>query len=144
MRKFRIKKSSADYQVGNFVYHEEADMVKVSAVSGVCSHRVSKIIAKGRQLSLYLEGARGGDENAQKALEMYAVCVFNMLCTAFDPEYLYIVDNASVECMKRHKELYGIKDEVTEESEKEDLEAARETEALDREIREKVLEEEGE
>lgn len=138
MRKFRIRKGLADYRVGNFVYHEEVDMVKVSDVSGACSHRVSKMIAKGRQLSLYLESARKGDENARKALEMYAVGVFNVLCTVFDVEFLLIVSNAATECMERHKDIYGIKDDVTEESEREDIEAVRETEALDVELRSKM------
>lgn len=135
MRKFRIRKDVNDYQVGNFIYHEEADRVKVSDVSGFCAHMVSKFIAKGRQLSLYLESARAGNEDAVKALELYAVSVFNLLCTVYDADLMMTVHQASVSCMERHKDIYGMKTAVTDESESEDLESVRECELLDRELR---------
>lgn len=136
MRKFRIRKADGrDYRAGNFVFHEEADYIKVSDISGACSHRVSKMIVKGRQLGVYLEDAVKGSEDARKMLEMYAVVSFNVLCTAYDVEMLARLSEVANGCMNRHKELYGMKDEVTEESEREDLEAVRETEALDAELR---------
>lgn len=94
MRKFRIRKDVNDYQVGNFIYHEEADRVKVSDVS-----------------------------------------VFNLLCTVYDADLMMTVHQASVSCMERHKDIYGMKTAVTDESESEDLESVRECELLDRELR---------
>lgn len=94
MRKFRTRKDVNDYQVGNFIYHEEADRVKVSDVS-----------------------------------------VFNLPCTVYDVDLMMTVHQASVSCMERHKDIYGMKAEVTGESESEDLESVKEKAALDAELR---------
>lgn len=118
----KVKLEKGDVRVGNFVYHPEPNHIKMTDINGFVSFRVSTFSAQGAFLQLLLK------EKDNKVLNNYAAVMFNVLGVIPDNDYLLAINTAAEECLKRHKSLYGIKDEVTEETETEDMAAA---EALD-------------
>lgn len=125
----KVRLDSRDVRTGNFVYTEEEDYVKLQDISRLAVQRVAKSTAKGQMLSMMLSSP---DDNA-KFLEAYAVVSFNFLGTVCDPQMLEEVNAAAVACLNRHKNIYGIKDDVSPE---EDAAILRE----ERELREAVEE----
>lgn len=103
-KKFKINKS--DKRIGNFVYHPENDAVKLSDISGLITHRVSTLIPKGQ----FIAGAIENDYD--KWLEAYAVVMFNVLSCVPDEQFLNELNNAAVNCVERHPQLYGLKKDI--------------------------------
>lgn len=103
-RKFKINKD--DTRVGNFVYHIERDAVKVSDINDVVSHRISTYTTKGQ----FILGAI--KEKQTEWLEAYAVVMFNVLCCVTDEQFLNDVNKATVDCIGRHPQLYGLKSDI--------------------------------
>lgn len=112
MSKFKISKG--DVRVGNFIYHVENSHIKVTDVYGNVTHRVSKYIAKGQMLSVALENA-DKDPKMLAWLENYAIAAFNFLSAVPDEELLRTVVEATNDCFLRHKDLYGIKDDISKD-----------------------------
>ena len=118
--KNKIKLGPNDVRVGNFIYHDEKDHIKIMDLNDVVSHRVSKFIAKGQILSTAM---KSGEEAQRRFLENYAVVTFNFLSCVPDQQLFVEVNASSVNCINRHPEIYGIKEKIDE---KEDAEILKE------------------
>lgn len=109
MSKFKI--SPNDIRVGNFVYHDESNHIKISDIQGNVTHRISKFVAKGQILMAAMQNSKE-DEGQKTYLENYAVVTFNFLSAVPDSQLFSEVLQSTVDCINRHKDIYGIKEDI--------------------------------
>jgi len=138
-KKGRVKLERGDIQVGNFIIHTEKNHFKVQDINEVFSLRVAGMIPVGQMIKACVANIEGGDNNCEKFIHDYASVMYNVLCAAPDVDFLKDVNEAAVGCVNRHKEMYGIKEDITFE---EDNEIVKEEQAL-AEAMEEVKKEEG-
>lgn len=119
----KLKLDKRDVRVGNFVFTLEPDYIKVQDISLTVTHRISRNIARGQLLGMLL----AEPEKYERDLRNYAALMFNLLCTVPDAEFYDDIYRASVRCVNRHKDIYGIKDDISEE---EDAQIVREEKEL--------------
>ena len=109
--KRKLKISKKDVRVGNFAFHAESDFVKVYDINNIMSHRISTLTPKGKILAMALEDR---DAN-ERWLMNYVAVMFNVLSCVPDPEFFADLNRAAEACLSRHKDLYGIKEDISEE-----------------------------
>jgi hypothetical protein len=130
----KVKLDANDYRVGNFVFHDEEGHVKMMDIGGALSVRVSKAFAKGRMLDMAVK------ERSEGFLTNVAATTYNFLCTIPDMEFFKAVNDACIACVNRHKDIYGLKDDVTAEEDAEILKEERELHDASDEVAKKVKE----
>ena len=117
----KLKLSKDERQIGNFIYKKEAEHIKITDINSNLSHRVSKTLNIGRMLEIALK------EKHDNYLGNYAAMVWLFSNIVTDEQFFVDIDNACVACVNRHKDFYGIKEDITPEQDKEILEEARQT-----------------
>lgn len=117
----KLKLSKDERQIGNFVWKNEAEHIKITDINSNLSHRVSKHLNIGRMLEMALK------EKHDNYLGNYAAMVWLFSNIVTDEQFFLDIDKACVDCVNRHKEFYGIKEDITPEQDKEILEEARQT-----------------
>ncbi len=137
--KGKVALDKRDFRVGNFVYTREPEHIKVQDIGQVVAHRISLNIAKGQLLDMMLSDK----EKYAKMLEMYAVSMYNVLSVAPDMEFYEQVYKATEDCAKRHRDLYGIKENISDEDDAKILKEERALEGAKQELLDKTSEEEG-
>ena len=115
----KLKLSKDERQVGNFVVKNEELHFKICDINSNITHRVSKMLNIGR----YLEEAWKRKEST--FLENYACLVWVFSNVVTDPQFFLDIDKACRDCINRHKDLYGIKEDLTDEEDKEILDEAK-------------------
>ena len=55
------------------------------------------------------------DDGGEAFLGNYAAVMYNTICCVPDVEFLTDLQGAVRDCLNRHKDLYGLKDDITEE-----------------------------
>lgn len=112
--------------VGNFVIERDDMRVIVRDVQDTVRWEVPTTIAKGQYLDMActIMEAEGLDAGF-----LHAICAtaMNFLCCIPDPDLLFDVQEAVLRCIDRHKDIYGIEDEVDPAKDAEDLRDAMET-----------------
>ena len=100
-KKGKIRLERGDYRVGNFIFHEENNYIKVIASSGIVSWRVSLDLS----VAMLIKDAI--DNKRDVFLHTYASATFSQLCVVpdvnFFEKHAQLV-NAQVEA---HPEYYG-------------------------------------
>ena len=132
-KKGKVKLETGDRRVGNFVYHREKAHYKLQDIGGLFSVRVSNALMAGVMISEVM------DDGGEAFLGNYAATVYNFACCVPDVEFLGAVNAAVRDCINRHKDLYGLKEDITDE---EDAKILREEFEL-HEAEEEVRKEEG-
>lgn len=117
----KLKLSKGERQIGNFVWKNEAEHIKITDINSNLSHRVSKTLNIGRMLEMALK------ERHDNYLGNYASMVWLFSNIVTDEQFFLDIDKACVDCVNRHKEFYGIKEDVIPEQDKEILQEAKET-----------------
>ena len=125
-RNGEVKLGKADVRVGNFVYTLEDGHVKVSDIGGMCTHRVSRQTLKGQILEMAMSDYREGVPEREVFLKGYAAVMMNVLLapplTSPDGFSFLLEANALAErSIKAFPELYGMKEEPSEEEDAEAL-----------------------
>lgn len=115
----KLKLSKDERQVGNFVIKNEETHMKICDINGNMTHRVSKMFNIGK----YLEEAWNRKETT--FLENYAALVWVFSNTVSDAQFFDDIDNACRSCIMRHKDLYGIKEDISEIEDNSILEESR-------------------
>lgn len=133
----KIKLDKRDTRVGNFVYTLEPDHIKVQDISLTITHRINRHIAKGQLLEMMLEDPKkyGND------LHNYATLMYNLLCTVPDATLYEDLNTAVLACINRHKDVYGIKENIGKAEDDNILQEERELHEAVEEIKEKVADE---
>lgn len=106
----KLKLDKRDVRVGNFVYSIEPDHIRVQDISRTITHRISRHIVKGQMLQILLKEP----EKHEKALRDYATLMYNLLCVLPDAEFYKEMYEAGLRCVNRHKDIYGIKEDITD------------------------------
>lgn len=106
----KLKLSKNERQVGSFVFKREAEHIKVTDINGAMSFRISnRAFQSGRLLEMMLQ------EKEQRFLHNYAAMVWNLSGVIPDEAFMLDVNAACVNCVNRHKEFYGIKENISVE-----------------------------
>lgn len=134
-RKGKVKLQRGDVQVGNFIFHAEKDHYKLTDISGVFSVRVSGYTTIG----VMMRAALDSPKEHETFLHNYAAVMYNVLSAVPDMEFLASVNDAAVSAVERHKEMYGVTDDVGEERDAEILREERELDEAERAVRMEVL-----
>ena len=116
----KLKLSKDERQIGNFVYKNEPEHIKICDINSQMTHRVAKHINIGRMLEMALK------EKKDQYLANYAAMTWLYSNIVTDEQFFLDIDKACVDCVNRHKEFYGIKEDITLEQDKEILEESKE------------------
>ena len=117
----KLKLSKDERQIGNFLFKNEENHIKITDINSNLSHRVSKHLNIGRMLDMALK------EKHDNYLGNYAAMVWLFSNIVTDEQFFLDIDKACVDCVNRHKEFYGIKEDITPEQDKEILEEVKQT-----------------
>ena len=109
VKKGKVKLEKGDRRVGNFVYSREKAHVKLQDIGGLFSFRVGEQLLAGQMLMSVI------DDGGEAFLGNYAAVMYNTICCVPDVEFLTALQGAVRDCLNRHKDLYGIKEDITEE-----------------------------
>ena len=116
----KLKLSKDERRIGNFIYKNEPEHIKICDINSNMTHRVSKHLNIGRMLEMALK------EKQDNWLANYAAMTWMYSTIVTDEQFFLDIDRACVECVNRHKEFYGIKEDITPEQDKEILEESKE------------------
>lgn len=116
----KLKLSKDERQVGNFIYKNEPEHIKICDINSQMTHRVAKHLNIGRMLEMALK------EKQDNYLANYAAMTWLYSNIVTDEQFFLDINKACVACVNRHKEFYGIKEDITPEQDKEILEESKE------------------
>lgn len=116
----KLKLSKDERQIGNFIYKNESEYIKICDINSQMTHRVAKHLNIGRMLEMALK------EKKDQYLANYAAMTWLYSNIVTDEQFFLDIDKACVACVNRHKEFYGIKEDITPEQDKEILEESKE------------------
>jgi hypothetical protein len=117
----KLKLSKDERQIGNFIWKNEPEHIKICDINSQMTHRVSKSLNIGRMLEMALK------EKKEQYLANYAAMTWLFSNIVTDEQFFLDIDKACVDCVNRHKEFYGITEDITSERDKEILQEAQET-----------------
>ena len=129
VKRGKVKLEKGDRRVGNFVYHRESGHYKLQDIGGVMSIRVSNVLLAGRMISEVF------DDGGENFLANYATTMYNVIGCVPDVEYLTALHKCAVDCINRHKDLYGVKDDISAEEDAVILREERELAEAEAEVR---------
>ena len=127
----KLKLSKDERQIGNFIYKNEDEHIKICDINSQMTHRVAKHLNIGRMLEMALK------EKKDQYLANYAAMTWLFSNIVTDEQFFLDIDKACVDCVNRHKDFYGIKDDITTEQDAEILQEAKETYEAIEELKEK-------
>lgn len=116
----KLKLSKDERQIGSFVYKDEPEHIKICDINSQMTHRVAKHLNIGRMLETALK------EKRNEWLHNYAAMTWLFSNIVTDEQFFLDIDKACVDCVNRHKEFYGIKEDITPEQDKEILDESKE------------------
>lgn len=130
----KIKLDKRDTRVGNFVYTLEENHIKVQDISLTITHRIHRGIAKAQLLEMMLEDPKKYETD----LHNYATLIYNFLCTVPDATLYDDLNKAVLACINRHKDVYGIKEDITPAEDAKILQEEKELHEAVEDIKEKA------
>lgn len=116
----KLKLAKNEKQIGSFIFKREEHHVKITDINSNLSHRVAKDLNIGRMIEAALK------DNRENWLHNYAAMVWNFSNIITDEQFFLDIDKACVDCVNRHKEFYGLDEDITIEKDKEILEESKE------------------
>ena len=127
----KLKLSKDERQIGNFVFKNEENFVKICDINSQITHRVAKHLNIGRMLEMALK------DKQDNWLSNYASLVWLFSNIVTDEQFFLDIDKACVDCVNRHKEFYGIDENISQEKDKEILDETKEIQEAVEELKEK-------
>lgn len=115
----KMKLARNERQIGNFVFKNEEEYIKICDINSQMTHRMSKTVLLGQQLEIALK------QKADNYLHNYASLLFLFSNVVTDEQFFVDINKVCVDCVNRHKDFYGIEDDLTAEQDNEILEEAR-------------------
>ena len=115
-----IKLAKNEYRCGNFVYRNESTHIKIFDINSQVTHRVGKHLNIGRLIEIALK------EKNEVWLGNYASMVWLFSNIVTDEQFFLDINKACVDCVNRHKDFYGIKENISADEDAEILEEAKE------------------
>lgn len=127
----KLKLSKDERRYGNFIYKNEEGYIKICDINSQVTHRVAKHLNIGRMLEIALK------EKNEGWLNNYAAMVWLFSNIVTDEQFFLDIDKACVDCVNRHKEFYGIEENISQEKDKEILDETKEVHEAIEELKEK-------
>lgn len=115
----KLKLAKDERQIGNFVFKNEDEYIKICDINSQMTHRMSKDVLFGKQLEIAYK------DKADNYLHNYAALLFLFSNVVTDEQFFVDINKVCVDCINRHKDFYGIEDDLTAEQDSEILEEAR-------------------
>ena len=117
----KLKLSKDERQVGNFVFKNEPEHIKIMDINGSMSVRLSKTaLNSGRLLDIQMKNKENG------FLHNYASLIYNITGLLVDEQFMVEVNDLCIACVNRHKDFYGIEEDLPLSRDKEILDEAKE------------------
>ena len=116
----KLKLAKNETQIGSFVFKSEEYHVKITDINSNLSHRVSTALNIGKMIEAALK------DKMENWLHNYAAMVWNFSNIVTDEQFFLDIDKACVDCVNRHKEFYGIDEDIATERDQEILEESKE------------------
>ena len=116
----KLKLSKDERQFGNFIIKDEAEYVKITDINGNMSHRLSKNLNMGNMIAIAIK------DKQTNWLEHYSALVWLFSNIVTDEQFFLDIDKACVDCVNRHKDFYGIKEDIPVEEDAEILQESKE------------------
>ena len=116
----KLKLSKDERQIGNFIYKNEAEHIKICDINSQMTHRVAKSLNIGRMLEMALK------DKQDNWLANYAAMTWMYSNIITDEQFFVDINKSCVDCVNRHKEFYGIKEDISEKEDAEILQEAKE------------------
>lgn len=117
----KLKLSKGERQIGNFVFKNEQEHIKIMDISSSMSVRLSKTaLNSGRLLDLQMKEKQNG------FLHNYASLIYNITGLLVDEQFMVEANDLCIACVNRHKDFYGIEDDLPLSKDKEILDEAKE------------------
>lgn len=113
--------SADDVRVDNFFLHKEDFHFKLGDVSGAFTVRIPSVLLNGTFFDVIYEGCKLGQEDKQQFFGAYCSVLFNYLSCVPDADFLNSVNEAVIDCMNRHKDLYNIREDLSKDRDDEIL-----------------------
>lgn len=129
VKKGKVKLEKGDRRVGNFVYSREKNHYKLQDIGAMFSLRVSDMLLAGRMMSEVM------DDGGEAFLSNYAAVMWNVICCVPDVELMGDLNKAVRDCLNRHKDLYGLKEDLTDEEDAQILKEEFELHDAEEEVR---------
>lgn len=130
----KMKLAKNERQIGNFILKNEEHYIKIQDINSQITHRVSKLLNIGRFLEMAYK------ERSNENIHAYIAMMWNFSSIIPDVDFARDINEACIACVNRHKEFYGIKEDISAE---EDTEILKEAEEVYNEIEELKKEAEG-
>jgi hypothetical protein len=111
----KLKLSKDERQIGNFIFKNEAEHVKISDINSQMTHRISKSLNIGKMIEM------GLNDKQDVWLSNYAALTWLYSNIITDEQFFLDIDKACSECINRHKDFYGIKEDISEDADMEIL-----------------------
>lgn len=116
----KLKLSKDERQIGNFIYKNEPEYIKICDVNSQMTHRVAKHLNISRMLEKALK------ERQDNWLSNYAAMTWFYSNIVTDEQFFVDINKACVFCVNRHKDFYGIKEDIPTEEDAEILQESKE------------------
>lgn len=117
----KLKLDKNERQIRNFVFKNEEEHIKICDINSQITHRVGKHLNIGRMLEMALK------DKQDNWLGNYAAMMWLFSNVVPDEQFFLDIDKACVDCVNRHKEFYGIKEDITPEHDKDILDEVKAT-----------------
>ena len=117
----KLKLAKNERQIGNFILKNEEQYIKIQDINSQITHRVSKLLNIGRFLEMAYK------ERSNENIHAYIAMMWNFSSIIPDVDFVRGINEACVACANRHKEFYGIKEDISTEEDSEILREAQET-----------------
>ena len=111
----KLKLSKDERQFGNFIIKNEAEYVKITDINGNMSHRLSKNLNMGNMIAMAIK------DKQTNWLEHYSALVWLFSNIVADEQFFLDINKACEDCINRHKEMYGIHENISDADDKEIL-----------------------
>lgn len=104
--------NESDIQVGNFVLSIDDDFIYIQDINGIVSIRLRKLFStEARYLELLLKH----EEENQIILGIEFPVMYLFLTTVKDSDCIKEIINSLTACINRHKDMFNIKENLTNE-----------------------------
>lgn len=127
----KLRLSKDERRVGNFIFKNEENHIKICDINSQLTHRVAKHLNIGRMLEIALK------DRQENWLANYAALIWIFSNVVTDEQFFLDINKACDDCIRRHKGFYGIKEDITTEEDAEILQEAKETYEAIEELKEK-------
>lgn len=104
-----------DIQVGNFIFSQDDNFIYLQDINEAAFFKLRKMSSTAAQ---YIEILLKDEKKNETALGLEAATAYLYLTTVKDSQCIEKIINSLAECINRHKDLFNIRENISEEENK--------------------------